>query len=77
LLTTAPPDDDDDDDLARKLSAEHPISAMILIATLPIAAALHNVMKDTGTKVTFRRRGRRCDGSFLGLEDIVPPDKYD
>lgn len=66
MLTTALPDDDIAN-LARKLSAEQPIGAILLIATIPTAAALHNVMKDAGTKVTILLRGRR-------LEDIVPLD---
>ena len=74
MLTTAPPDDDDDlANLARKLSAEHPIGAIILTT---IATAALNDKNDAGTKDTLLLRGRRCDGSFLGLEDIVPPDKY-
>ena len=73
LLTTAPPDDDDLANLTRKLSAEHPIGAIILIA---IATAALNVTNDAGTKKDAILRRRRCDGSFLDLEDMVPPDKY-
>ena len=71
-----PPDDDDIADLARKFSAEHPIGAIILIATIPTAATLHNVTNDAGTKDAILLRDRRGDGSFLDLEGIVPPDKY-